>query len=72
MNSRVRIYTHMRDYDARIIAKNDKDYSETYQEYSISDLLAKYKGGESHFVVSSYGRGVKVDTQFTISNIYFK
>lgn len=72
LRNRVRVYTHMRDYDARIIPKNDKDYSETYQEFFVSDLLAKQKSMEPKFSVVGSGAGVTVETQFEISSIYFK
>lgn len=72
LQNRVRIYTHMRDYDARIIARNDKDYGETYQEFSISELLAMQKSGESKFSVIGNGDGVNVEVQFNISSVYFK
>lgn len=69
---RIRFYTHMRDYDARIIEKNDKDYSETYQEFSIGDLLAKVRAGDSNFSVIGTGHGVCVETQLHVSNVTYR
>ncbi len=72
MHSRVRIYTHMRDYDARIIAKNDKDYGEAYQEFSVEDLVAISRSENPYFVVTSHGNGVKVETKMKINKVYYK
>lgn len=72
MRTRVRFYTHLRDYDARIIARNDKDYGEGYQEYSVADLIAMQKGGEDRFDVVSNGSGVRMEAKFRIVDIYYR
>lgn len=72
MHKRIRFYTHLRDYDARIIARNDKDYGETYQEYSIADIIAKHKSGENKFEVVANGSGVRMEARFDIVDIYYR
>lgn len=72
IRTRVRFYTHLRDYDARVIARNDKDYGESYQEYSIADLIAMHKSGENGFSVTSNGSGVRMDAKFNVVDVYCK
>ena len=69
MRSRVRIYTHLYDNDE---PSKDKDYGETYQEFYVSDILATHKNGEHKFSVVGHGKGIATETQFKISDIYFK
>jgi hypothetical protein len=69
MRSRVRVYTHLYDNDE---PSKDKDYGETYQEFYVSDILATHKNGEHKFSVVGHGKGIATETQFKISDIYFK
>lgn len=72
MHTRVRFYTHLRDYDARLIARNDKDYGESYQEFSVADLIAMQKSGEDSFDVVSNGSGVRMETKFKVVDAYYR
>lgn len=72
IRARVRFYTHLRDYDARVIARNDKDYGESYQEYSIADLISMHKSGENGFSVVSNGSGVRMEAKFNVVDVYYK
>ena len=46
--------------------------AKTYQEFYVSDILATHKNGEHKFSVVGHGKGIATETQFKISDIYFK